>query len=141
MCRTLLVCLLLRLNFNYSISPSKYSHSPLPDLQTHPFNITVIVYINVFVYTWHLFNINCYCVYLCICIHTYVFPNITCWNHMFLICMFPGLTICPLACSFMGKTKAPTLRFTHLPVVPCVGVRACGSYCTEFATFVDIFLF
>lgn len=64
MCRTLLVCLLLRLNFNYSISPSKYSHSPLPDLQTHPFNI------------------NCYCVYKCICIHMASF------QHQLLLCVF-----------------------------------------------------
>lgn len=121
----------------------------LPNTPIHPSLIfkltlstsTVIVYINVFVYTWHPFNINCYCVYLCICIHIYVFPNITCWNHMFLICMFPGLTICPLACSFLGKTKAPTLRFTHLPIVPWVGMRSCGPNYIEFATFVDIFLF
>lgn len=120
----------------------------LPNTPTYPSLIfkftlstsTVIVYINVFVYTWHPFNIDCYCVYICICIHICVFPNITCWEHMFLICMFPGLTICHLVRFSLGKAKAPTLSFTHLPIVPCVGLRSCGPYCMEVDIFVDIFL-
>lgn len=121
----------------------------LPNTPLHPSLIfkftlstsTVIVHINAFVYTWHPFNIDCYCVCICICIHICVFPNITCWEHMFLICMFPGLTICHLVYLSLGKTKAPTFSFNHLRIVPCVGVRSCGPYCIEFDIFVDIFLF